>query len=57
MTILFTYHINKWRNRTVCQLIEERAKLHPDKVLFYFENDVWTYDKVSFQVKLLMSLE
>lgn len=54
MTILFTYHINKWRNRTVCQMIEERARLHPDKVLIHFESDAWTYDRVSFHVRLTL---
>lgn len=46
MRILWAFYTQKRSNATVGQLIEEKTKLHPNKILFYFENETWTYERV-----------
>ena len=36
----------EWRNWTVPKMFSETAKRTPDKVMFYFEDQVWTFKQV-----------
>ena len=36
----------EWKNWTVPKMFSETAKATPDKVMFYFEDQVWTFKQV-----------
>ena len=36
----------EWRNWTVAKMFGQTAKKMPDKVMFYFEDQTWTFKEV-----------
>ena len=40
----------EWRNWTVPKMFSETAKATPDKVMFYFEDQVWTFRQVKLSL-------
>ena len=36
----------EWRNWTVAKMFGQMAKKMPDKVMFYFEDQTWTFKEV-----------
>jgi len=51
ISLLLVIRIASWRNWTVPQIFSQTAKKHPKKIMFYFEDQKWTFEDVIAQIK------
>ena len=46
VSLLWLVKKSEWQNLTVPRMFQETAKKFPDKVMFYFEDEQWTFKQV-----------
>jgi len=46
--------LRKWDkvNMNAVKLFHENVNKRPDKVAFYFEDDIWTFKRVRYKIKI-----